>query len=356
MPNEQNQAVALSALNLTFGGGWTNDQAAWTVVWVRQGRATFDPGINLAPLKPNDVLVVPAGNKVAFKIPPGAGLDGFALAFFPAHLPCSVAVGTRVLLQNASQGKHVPTVLPDGNRLVPLLSALERPPSPREAVGRPDWVIHACPCPLVSRLNSIIEELLRAVKGSQGSNGDISLRVMAILGALQQQELQSLTVDELARRCGCSRRHLARLVREQCGGSLSAIVNRVRLEKAAELLLDPNRKIVDVAPDCGFNHLGSFSKRFRERFGLTPAAWRRQKLGLQDADSVQSESAPAQPTGNAKPEPATSKAKQSHPRRRGAGGSKPKTSKSNAAWTVRKVHASDRSKLELNKRPRRKRR
>ncbi len=390
MPNEQNQAVALSALNIPVNGGWSNDHDAWSIIWIRQGQAAFEPGINLELLKPRDVLVVPSGNVVGFKADSSVPIVGFSLTFYPAYLPCSVAGGTRVLLQNASQGRHDPAVLPNGNRLLPLLDALagERCSPPLGVADGLSQVLHACPCPLVSRLNAIIDELLRTVKGVQNSNGDISQRLLGILGGLQQKELQSITIDELARRCGCSRRHLARLIREQCGDSLSAIVNGVKLERAAELLLDPNRKIVDVAPDCGFNHLGAFSKRFRERFGLTPAAWRKQKLGLKDTNGVPLETplpggvlsaalrgrgwsrkagpgevdgtAQRKEVGKEKPEPAKATGKPPNLVRRGvmAHATKPRNGKSktgNAKWAVRKVRSASRSKVKLSERQRRRR-
>jgi AraC family transcriptional regulator len=83
-------------------------------------------------------------------------------------------------------------------------------------------------------------------------------------------------VTDLARRCGCSRRHLNRLVNEEFGCSLITLKTQLRLEKAATLLHDPEVKVINVALDCGFNHLGSFTAKFKERFGTTPARWREQ--------------------------------------------------------------------------------
>jgi AraC-like DNA-binding protein len=224
------------------------------------------------------VLLAPNGCEVSFKARTGEPLIGHSLCFDPAQLSCAVPIGTKFLLQNASKEAHGPTLLLKGNTLVPLLDALAddlRLPMVRSP--NPDGFIHVCPCPFVTRLQPVIEELIRVIASGHGGSCDIGHRVMAVLGSLQEEELQALTIDELARRCGYSRRHLGRLVREQCGTSLSKLVIRVRLEKAADMLRDPARKIFDVATDCGFNHLGVFSRRFREQFGVTPAVWRRQK-------------------------------------------------------------------------------
>jgi AraC-like DNA-binding protein len=49
----------------------------------------------------------------------------------------------------------------------------------------------------------------------------------------------------------------------------------LRLRCAADLLVSgAQRRISDVAFDCGFNDLSYFNRCFRRRFGLTPTAAR----------------------------------------------------------------------------------
>jgi AraC-like DNA-binding protein len=49
----------------------------------------------------------------------------------------------------------------------------------------------------------------------------------------------------------------------------------LRLRRAAEWLAQPSeRRISDIAFDCGFNDLSYFNRCFRRRFGLTPTAAR----------------------------------------------------------------------------------
>jgi len=52
-------------------------------------------------------------------------------------------------------------------------------------------------------------------------------------------------------------------------------LTELRLTKAAELLVhEAERRISDIAFDCGFNDLSYFNRCFRRRFGLTPSAAR----------------------------------------------------------------------------------
>ena len=48
----------------------------------------------------------------------------------------------------------------------------------------------------------------------------------------------------------------------------------MRLLRAAALLRDPTAKVVNVADECGFHHLGLFNTFFRRRFGACPTEWR----------------------------------------------------------------------------------
>ena len=45
--------------------------------------------------------------------------------------------------------------------------------------------------------------------------------------------------------------------------------------KAVSLLRDCDAKVINVAEQCGFNHLGLFNTCFRRRFGASPGQWRK---------------------------------------------------------------------------------
>jgi len=55
----------------------------------------------------------------------------------------------------------------------------------------------------------------------------------------------------------------------------------LRLQRARHLLASSNAKIIHVALDSGYRHLGLFNILFKRRFGMTPSQWRRQNLPKQ---------------------------------------------------------------------------
>lgn len=90
----------------------------------------------------------------------------------------------------------------------------------------------------------------------------------------------AVTTDDLAGVAGLSRFQLTRQFQRVFGLPLHAYHLQIRLEEARRRLRrgDP---IATVAADLGFVDQSHFHRRFRARFGVTPAGWRR--TAIQDA-------------------------------------------------------------------------
>jgi AraC-like DNA-binding protein len=108
-------------------------------------------------------------------------------------------------------------------------------------------------------------------------------------------EMLTLSIEDLAKKFRCSRRHLSRLFHQQFGCSVSALRMELRLLKAVSLLRDPGAKVITVAEQCGFNHLGLFNNCFKRRFGQSPGQWRK----TDSANAIEPASSP--PTYSAVP-------------------------------------------------------
>jgi len=102
-----------------------------------------------------------------------------------------------------------------------------------------------------------------------------------VLERLSASELLNLSVEELAHKLGFCRRHLNRLFHQYFGLSVSRLRMEMRLLKAVTLLRDPGAKVINVAEECGFNHLGLFNASFKRRFGTSPGLWRNQSSDLE---------------------------------------------------------------------------
>lgn len=99
--------------------------------------------------------------------------------------------------------------------------------------------------------------------------------MLHVFEELSATELLTLSVGNMAHKFGCSRRHLNRLFHQHFGCSVASLRMEVRLLKSLALLRDPSVKVINVAEQCGFNHLGFFNACFKKRFGNTPGQWRK---------------------------------------------------------------------------------
>jgi AraC-like DNA-binding protein len=82
-----------------------------------------------------------------------------------------------------------------------------------------------------------------------------------------------LTPDRVARALGCSRATLYRIFAGR-GESVAAAIWSARTERARRMLASPQGMgllISDIALNCGFTELPTFTRMFKRRFGMTPS-------------------------------------------------------------------------------------
>jgi LacI family transcriptional regulator len=85
---------------------------------------------------------------------------------------------------------------------------------------------------------------------------------------------EDISVHDVARVVGVSRRTLERAFKEHMQGSVNSEIQNKRLGKCCELLERTNMKIQDLVPLCGFHSADYLHQVFRKKFGTTPRLWR----------------------------------------------------------------------------------
>lgn len=88
----------------------------------------------------------------------------------------------------------------------------------------------------------------------------------------QLNNLPKLT--EIAAQVGTHDKKLSAIFREHMGMTLFAWVREERLQKAQALLINSAMSIEDISVEAGFASAANFATAFRERFSVTPSAYR----------------------------------------------------------------------------------
>jgi AraC-like DNA-binding protein len=132
---------------------------------------------------------------------------------------------------------------------------------------------------------AIAQHLMDLASLGLGARGELALaaergglravRLKAVLMILERRFSEpDFSAQKLAAAAGLSERYANELLYE-AGASFTTRLNELRLRKAAGLLAQAGeRRISDIAFECGFNDLSYFNRCFRRRFGLTPSAAR----------------------------------------------------------------------------------
>src|SRR5215471_10677430 len=85
---------------------------------------------------------------------------------------------------------------------------------------------------------------------------------------------EDISLQRLAGKARSSRFHLHRLFSVTVGETPKQFSLRLRLDRAAALLLATTDSVLDIALSCGFNSHEVFTRAFRRRFGIAPSNYR----------------------------------------------------------------------------------
>ena len=133
-------------------------------------------------------------------------------------------------------------------------------------------------CGLLQLWANAINGLLPAPAKESAGGGRLHERFRKLVGQMPEAELSQCSLRDLAGQLNCSERHFSRLFREEFGVPFRARQIELRLLHARQLLTNSDAKIINVAYDSGYQHLGLFNVMFKKRFGMTPSKWRQQNL------------------------------------------------------------------------------
>jgi AraC family transcriptional regulator len=84
-----------------------------------------------------------------------------------------------------------------------------------------------------------------------------------------------INLDELAVVFGVNKFYMHKIFKEVFGYNIYATIKSIRLQKASNLLLtNQNSTVTEIANACGYSSQTSFIRAFKERFAMTPKAWK----------------------------------------------------------------------------------
>lgn len=101
-------------------------------------------------------------------------------------------------------------------------------------------------------------------------------KINAVTDYIESNLDSSLSLEILSKQAGMSKFHFHRIFSAFTGETLYGFILRLRIEKAASLLLLNGKKnLTDIAFSCGFNDSATFSRAFKKQFGISASNWKK---------------------------------------------------------------------------------
>ncbi|MCD7807926.1 MAG: AraC family transcriptional regulator, partial [Erysipelotrichaceae bacterium] len=87
---------------------------------------------------------------------------------------------------------------------------------------------------------------------------------------------ENLTLSEVADIYGYSPQYLSRIFKKYTGTTFLAYLHTIRLNAAYKQIAQTDYSILMIAEDNGFSNVKALNKLFKETYGMTPTAYRKQ--------------------------------------------------------------------------------
>lgn len=277
----------LKLVRLTTADEWSSKQDGLWVLLIKGGAGKLTSGAAVLRLAPGEVLMI--NGAAGGRLSPADRQEIVFWSFFlrldqlyPLFAGSEISL-LEGMVNSLGQPRHFPAALPLAKQCHRL--AEEIPPQFN--------LDHRSQLLRVAAL--ILTEEFKTIRAQRVGWVGIEEHLLKVFEQLSAEELLAVSVGELAAKFSCSRRHLNRLFHQYFGISVAALRMELRLLKAVSLLRDVNAKVINVAEQCGFNHLGLFNTCFKRRFGVSPGQWRKHAAQGESAHPAVRPDSPACP-------------------------------------------------------------
>ena len=224
-----------------------NDRPLWAIVFRHSGSAIFTCGEESFVSDAEHALLLPRGADYSFLVTePG----DYSLVEFEAD-----ACGETLFSLPVVNAEHI-----------------------RRELRRLEYsALIGSPCRSIEQIHGVYGILLSLLSEARllYVKRDKAHVIEQMMEYISTHYQNNLTNEYLARRCGMSVVYFRKLFVQVAGVSPITYLHKVRLGRAAELLLEGQKPISQIATEVGYSNHYHFSKMFKKNMGMPPATYAR---------------------------------------------------------------------------------
>ncbi|RRJ65091.1 DNA-binding response regulator [Paenibacillus oralis] len=132
----------------------------------------------------------------------------------------------------------------------------------------------------IARLNGFLEEAEKLAAAKSQPAGDGNMR--KLLEYIDEHYGEPLTLSSLSRHFHFNPSYLSSYFSAHNAEGFSEYLNKIRINKAAELLRKGELTIAEISGRVGYSDHSYFTKVFRKQTGMSPSQYRRHDYGKKD--------------------------------------------------------------------------
>jgi AraC-like DNA-binding protein/ligand-binding sensor protein len=127
---------------------------------------------------------------------------------------------------------------------------------------------------LIDILYLVVDSMNEQISPFKGARHASSLRRAERY--IQENYTRKVSLQEVADASGLSAPYFSTIFKEEMGENLSGYLNRLRVDRAGDMLIETNLSLSEIAVSCGFEDQSWFSKIFKNYTGMSPGKYREQ--------------------------------------------------------------------------------
>lgn len=137
-----------------------------------------------------------------------------------------------------------------------------------------------CELYAINRMGDVFYRLLRKLphhRMTLRESADLEKRsalIDRLLAYVDDHYAEKIRLTDFAEQEALSMSYLSHIIKDTLNQSFRSYVETVRLNAASEMMLDMDRKLLDICYSAGFSDYRYFSRAFKTRFKMTPEAYR----------------------------------------------------------------------------------
>ncbi|MFI3129174.1 MAG: AraC family transcriptional regulator [Bacillota bacterium] len=131
-----------------------------------------------------------------------------------------------------------------------------------------------------SNLYAILSSFFDKVRLRKSQSGDREF-ITEVSGYIKENCKDEVTLENLAEHLGYGYNYTSALFKKNFKCGFSFFVNQHRIAMAENLLLQTHLSVTDIAFECGFNSLRSFSRNFQLHKEMSPREFRKNRRFFQ---------------------------------------------------------------------------